>query len=233
MNLGELRDRYRLKLDDRGTPPLWSDDEADGDINLAYIEAVDRGLVIFDRTSFTVSTVATQAEYQLDPVIIRVKRAWLVGLAVVDGVTEDDIPLYEMTADEVYAWMNFDRFGSYATSPTVTFSSSSYGMTEDGAFIVVPTPSEARTIRLEVWRYPLVSLVDDNDTPEIPTIYHDKMLAWAMYLAYEKQDSDTKDAAKAKKCADDFERDFGPPKNAWQRRAQLENRTLRVRPSPF
>jgi len=228
-----LRNQFRVDIADKTTPqPLWADAEVDRLINLAYFEAVDRGLLIFDRTSFTVVTAATVREYALDPSIIRIKWAWLVGLTV-DGVTDPDVPIYSMTSDEVVDWTRWSRFRSDIMYQTVSFGAMRYGVTEDRAFILVPTPTEARTIRLEVWRYPKVKLVYDADVPEIPELYHSKMLAWALHLAYDQQDTDTKDAAKAKKFADDFERDFGPPKNAQQRRAQLENRTLRTRPSPF
>ena len=228
-NLAGLRGQFRVIADDKEAPFLWDDTEVNRLINLAYIEAVDRGLVIYDRDSFTIDTVVGLDEYPLDPSIIRIKQAWLV--ANVAG--EDDQPLFTLTSDEVLDWTRWYRFGGDIMYQTVSFGTTRYGVTEDRQFIVAPKPTEVRTIRLEAWRHPMTELVADADVPEIPTIYHRKMLAWAAHLAFDNQDADTADAAKAKKFAEDFERDFGPLKNAQQRRAQLENRTLRVRPSPF
>lgn len=232
MNLGDLRDSFRFKAGDKAKPPLWGDKEVDRLINLAYVECVDRGLVIFDRDTFTIDTVATTWEYQLDPTIIRIKQAWLVGLTV-DSVKQDDQPIFSLTSDEVLDWTRWYRFGGDIMYQTVSFGTTRYGVTENGTFIVVPTPTEVRTIRLEVWRYPKDELKGKDDEPEFAPIYHDKMLSWALYLAYRNQDAETVDGIKAAQYEADFERDFGPPVNARGRRAQLENRILRTRPSPF
>lgn len=232
MNLAELRDSFRYKAGDKATPPLWKDAELDRLVNLAYIEAVDRGLTIFDRTNFTITTASGIPEYQLDRRIIKIKQPWLVGLTV-DGVKADDEPIYSMTSDEIIDWTRWYRFGSDIMYQTVTFGALRYGVTEDKTFILAPTPTEVRDIRLELWRFPLVPLESKDDEPELDEIYHDKMLSWALHLAYMNQDAETVDGIKAAQYADDFERDFGPPKNARQRRAQLRNQTLRVRPSPI
>jgi hypothetical protein len=231
LDLAALRAEFRLLTGDTAVPALWSDAEVDRLINLALVEACDRGMLIFDRSSFTITTTPAVSEYALNPSILRIKAAWLVGLTV-DAVKNDDLLLPEMTDDELTAWARWYRFGADSASSTVSFGTSRYGVTEDRKFIISPTPTEARAINFDVWRLPVV-LVADSDVPEIASIYHAKLLSWVLHLGYSKLDSETYNEKLAEKYEADFERDFGPPKNAMQRRAQLENRTLRTRPSPF
>lgn len=54
----------------------------------------------------------------------------------------------------------------------------------------------ADTLRLQVRRMPLVDLINDTDTPEFRTHYHDFMLNGILSLMYAKQDSQTFDAVK-------------------------------------
>lgn len=233
MNLGQLRQSFRRRAGDKNLPHEWEDREVDSLINLAYYEACDRGNLIFDRESFVIVTEANRAEYQLDRVITRIKRVWLVG-ETVDSVKADDQPLFELTSDDVLDWTRWHRFGSDIRYQAVTFGQLRYGVTEDHAFILAPTPTEVRTLRLEVWRLPTDILANEESEPEITLpIYHDKMLSWALHLAYADQDSETRDGKRSQDFAAEFERDFGPPKNAIQRRAHLENRVLRTFPSPI
>jgi hypothetical protein len=232
MTLADLRSQFRLLTDSGAVPSLWADSEVDRLINLAYLEAADRGMLIFDRASYVITTVADTAEYALEQPIVRIKRAWLVGQTV-DGVTAADQPIFTLTSDEVLDWTRWYRFGGDIMFQTVSFGTLRYGVTEDRGFILVPTPTEVREIKLEVWRLPKALLVDSTDAPEFEPIYHQRLLSWALYLAYSIPESETIDQVKADKYAAEFERDFGSPKNARQRRAALENRVLRVRPSPF
>jgi hypothetical protein len=350
MNFGELRDEFNRLTDNYAAPSLWGADEVDSKINLAYYEACDRGMLIYDRNTFTVNTQPNVSGYPLDKRIQSIKRAFLMspvsdgssfvpevqatgsitfsgtvagatctsvkvnsieimgstytdvsgslsdfalGVAtlinqnpanllytasavagvvtltanqglgatvngmvvaatvttisvatanigsIVAGVTGSnnsqyvEREIFSLTDDEVLEWTRWYRWGPDIMYHPVSFGMLRYGVTEDHEFILVPRADLVRTIKLDVWRLPLVPLAQTADIPEIDTTYHYKMLAWALHLAYLKHDSETYNEKLADKYEADFERDFGPPKNAIQRRAQLQNRTLRVAPSPI
>jgi hypothetical protein len=73
MTYGELAAVLRTEMRDTLPPYDFSDDEIRLYINESIFEAVDRGLMIYDRESFTVDIEIGVQEYQLDTAIIRVK----------------------------------------------------------------------------------------------------------------------------------------------------------------
>lgn len=202
MNREELRSTFRTRVLDTARPYLWKDDEVDGYINEAYIEAVDRGLVIYDRESFTVEVEVGVTKYQLDPYIIRVQGAEVTHRAGVELVDPEPMRLgnrrYDFTMREYR-------------------DAEAYRVDEDGLFVLAYDPTETATIALEVHRYP-APLKEDDDEPKIPAIYHAKMLSWAMKLAYLKPDTDTFNKTAAEGHEADFTMTFGMPKTAQDHR---------------
>jgi len=207
MNLSGLRDSFRVRAGDTKKPYLWSDPEVDAYINEAYTEAVDRGLVIYDRESFTVDVEVGVTDYQLDPAIIRVKGAEVTSRA---GVELDD-PEPMRLGDRRYDF----TYREYQDSEA-------YRIEEDGMFVLAFTPTEVSVIALEVHRYP-DPLESDDDEPQIQPIYHYKMLSWALKLAYLKQDADTLDPAASDKHDMEFSRTFGLPRTAQDHRQRRRN----------
>ncbi len=215
MNLSALRSTFRVRAGDTKRPYLWSDDEVNSYINEAYTEAVDRGLVIYDRESFTVDVEVGVTNYQLDPAIIRVKGAEVTSRA---GVELDD-PEPMRLGDRRYDF----TYREYQDSEA-------YRIEEDGMFVLAFTPTEVSVIALEVHRYP-DPLESDDDEPQIQPIYHYKMLSWALKLAYLKQDADTLDPSASEKHDMEFSRTFGPPKTAQDHR-QRRRRQARSYKTP-
>lgn len=80
MTLGELREAFRLQVDDAASPYLWSDAEFKLWLNEAEQEACIRAKLLRD-TSQTVATVVGQKEYTLD-----------AGVIDVQSITIDDEP---------------------------------------------------------------------------------------------------------------------------------------------
>lgn len=200
MNRGELRNLFRVLSVDTAKPYLWADDEVDVYINEAYTEAVDRGLVIYDRESFTVDVEVGVTAYQLDKSIIRVKEAILTAKGGI--VLDDPLPL--------------NKSNPWGTDPQ------GYAIEEDGVFVLAAPSNEAGIIALAVYRYPK-PLESDSDELMIPPIYHAKMLSWALKLAYQKPDSDTFNADLSRRHDDEFTRTFGPHKTAQQHRQRSRN----------
>jgi len=215
MNLGELRDKYRIKAGDKRKPYFWEDDEIDGYINEALYEAVDRGLMIYDRESFVVSVEPDTTQYPLDKKIIRVAEAFVTSK---NGVALDrPLPLRLS-----------DRKGDFTYQQY--FDLQGYRISEDMIFILATPPLDTFEVALVVHRYPN-ALESDSDSPEIDDIYHDKMLSWALKLGMLKQDADTVSEITSDKWDAEFTRTFGPPKTAQQHR-QRKRRFARTLKTP-
>lgn len=215
MNLSALRSTFRVRAGDTKRPYLWSGDEVNSYINEAYTEAVDRGLVIYDRESFTVDVEVGVTNYQLDPAIIRVKGAEVTSRA---GVELDD-PEPMRLCDRRYDF----TYREYQDSEA-------YRIEEDGMFVLASSPTEAAVIAIEAHRYP-EPLESDDDEPVVMAIYHQKMLSWALKLAYLKPDADTFDLGLSDKHDEEFTRTFGPPKTAQDHR-QRRRRQARSYKTP-
>ena len=84
MKLSALRSTFRVCAGDTIRPYYWKDPEVDVFINDAYTEAVDRGLVIYDRESFTIDVEPGGTDYQLPPAVIRVMGAAVTSRSGVD-----------------------------------------------------------------------------------------------------------------------------------------------------
>ena len=207
MNRGRLRSSFRARAGDQKRPYLWSDDEVDSYINEAYFEAVERGLMIYDRESFTVDVEIGVTEYPLDARIIRVKTATVTAK---DGVELDNPEPMEMV----------ERKSGFMFRQMPDLQG--FRIDEDGMFVLAVKPVATTTIALGAYCYP-ESLADDEDEPAIASIYHEKMLYWALKLAYQKQDADALNATKAMECDAEFTRVFGPAKTAQQHRQRRRN----------
>ena len=139
MNLGELRSDFRGRVCDTKKPYLWSDREVDGYINEALIEAVDRGLMIYDRESFTVDVAVGVTDYALDKSIIRVNAALVTSK---DGVALDEPELLRLAARES-GFVYHQQSGRH-------HDLQGYRIDEDGTFVLDATPSTVATLSLEV-----------------------------------------------------------------------------------
>lgn len=81
----------------------------------------------------------------------------------------------------------------------------------------------ADTMRLQIRRLPLVDLVNDTDTPEFRTSYHDLMVNGILMWMYGKQDSESFDMEKRNNYEARFLRDIDEIK---QQETILERRLL-------
>lgn len=203
MNLGELINAFRDRLDDKpdSTDPnaksLWSDDEITLYANEADAEAADRGRYIVDSATLSVCRiplVANTGTYRIHKSILEVKSIKLastgialekVSSAYMDGL----LPTWETETGDVLRWVD-DR--------------------DEGKIMVSNVPTVADTLNLSVVRLPINAMVSHNDEPEAPLRRHYDLLYWMEYLAYQKKDTDTEDAAKAARASALFDRAFGP-----------------------
>lgn len=212
MNLGELRAELRGRLDDLGTPPLWSDVFLDSAINEAQREACERARLLRVETSITVAV--GDNTYSLDPGVIEVDREGRITIA------GKDYPIVgtsrEVLNSQEPNWRN--RTGRPENFAFVLDDPS------DPTVVLSRLPTVAGTLKLGTVVEP-VEMTGDTDEPQIDTKYHKNMLLYAEHRAYSTRDADKGSEALATSRLDQFERWFGPKPSAKMRRMQQTRHT--------
>lgn len=196
MNVADFITTFRREMVDDASPPLWSDEDIAAYLDEAVREACERARLIEDSTTPAVTILAVmagQASYQLHPSVIDLKRATYLGKPL-------DLSSVEAEDQNDMTWEN--RVGSEPLR---------YIYSGMGTLRIVPIPTVDLTLKLTVYRYPLVNLSADNDqqTPEIPDVFHSRLKAWIYRCAYLKQDADAFNKSSSQEFEAQFERSFG------------------------
>jgi hypothetical protein len=186
----------RDHLLDTSRPYLWISDEILTAFNWAEREAARRARLLVDSRTFSVG-IGTDGEAVLDPRVIFVKRAKVVGasrplLPVLQQDLDMDVPGWE---DAVGEPRRYVIGGS------------------TGRLLVYPRPEAAIEVQLTVVRMPLAPITSDGG-PEISWRFHDSLLHGACHRLFLKQDADTQDLQKAAFHLAQFEQEFGPKSSA-------------------
>ena len=178
MNVSELLQHTRARyLRDEEAPFLWSASELLAYLNEAENIFARRTHVLSDDDSdfTTITTVAGQSRYALDPRIIYVSEAYSDTGFRIKNATRNRMPRtpYEgkprmYTLD---AKVSSIRFG--------------------------PTPDAAYDIDLLVARKPLRVMADKHDSPEIPEEYHLALCDYVAYKALRNNDTEASNTTAA------------------------------------
>ncbi len=211
MNLGEFIARFRAAVFDEAEPPFWSSEEITVYLNEAVQEACERAKLIEDR-SMSVALTPGQDTYNLHASVFEIKRLALRG-----G------PLGETSVEALDAqWRNWE---SCTGQPREFIFEQASGM-QPARVRLVPTPIEANTADLTVYRGTLKPLNSDLEQarPEIPERFHERLLDWMMHRAYLKQDAETFDRSKAAQSLALFVASFGERPDANVQRKQRDRR---------
>lgn len=217
MTLEDIIAEFRRTMTDAALPYLWSDVEIISYLNSAIDEACERALLIEDRTTAAccqITLIAAQADYALHTKVIKVKRLTYAGRALTETSVEaldNEDPLWE----------------------TRTGEPRQYVLTGKTGLRLVPTPTTATVavidkIYLTVYRTPLVAFDSDSDTddiPELPALYHLRLMPWIYRCALLKTDTETMNAPKALEHEAVFERSFGLRPDANVQRKRRDKRT--------
>lgn len=199
MNLLELRNEARIRLDDLGgTGVLWTDEDLTRYANNGEREICRRALSIKDTstTAATFTTVAGTNLYALDSSVLFVERA-----AVDPG---DRLKRISMDVlDTVLNW------GSQAGVPK--YFSTDY---QDNKILLVPKPNAALDVVMTVYRLPAALMAADTDEPEIPEELHRYIIDWMCFEAYSKNDADATSVEKAEYYFNKFAASIGEPRRA-------------------
>lgn len=236
MKLRELIEAARVRAADTAKPQLWSDDEWTLFLNEAENEAAERGQLILDIDTPEVVEIPVSVgvrTYPLHPSILKIQRAKL------DLGTR---PLAETSTEQMDAggvgWFPAG-LASYPGGAT-WYPGGSNWETLSGtperyirnaqSITLIRIPDVADTLRLIVTRLPLAPMCKENDSPEIASQYHFRMIDWALHCAYIKQDAETFDPKKAIDYEAAFIRSFGmrPDANVQRKRHVGGPRTVQM-----
>lgn len=236
MQLSELIAEYRVRADDGSQPYRADDPTVTRWLNEAVDEACIRADLIFDTTSpfCTIPIQPNVPTYALAQPIHKISAAWSTtfrsNLEPTDQSALDRVgqhyPLHGRYRRRSWAWCDY-----WAQWRTQTGHPRFY--LRDGQSIrLVPIPSDADTLNLEVYRTPRESerMRDPEDCPRIASVHHSGLTDWAMYRAFLRRDEDQNDPKLAATHLELFTARFGerPDANVARRRAEHRSRTTMV-----
>ncbi len=197
MSPSELLDLFRVEMNDRTTPYLWSDEFVISAIDDAQHQFARKTDGIPDSSTTAVVEVPIvadtltglyPADYALHPAILKIRSAYRKNT----GHPVHVINVEDMAPNGMY----FDGMAG-------TLKAIITGMDQDKVR-VWPAPREDVTVVLSVFRLPLTTITDDQPF-EIPLQHHRHLLMWVKHLAYGVQDAETFDRTKSQEFKDRFE----------------------------
>jgi hypothetical protein len=192
MTRAALLAELRKVIDDESTRPKWEDP-----ILLAYMA---EGQDVFceetgffsDVSTYTLTTTAGLAIYDISDRIIEVKSIWW-GTNRLGHIQEEDKTNTERRSEV------FDVSGSYPYWWQAD--------QETGLITIYPTPTESDLVfQLRVWRYPLFALdsddVDGEGTPAEPELHPTLQRACVEYAAFKALEFHDTEMSDRKSSAD-------------------------------
>jgi hypothetical protein len=187
MNMTELLALFREESTDNVAPYLWSDSLIYGYIDEAQKQFCRETFGIEDARTYTLSVLATEEWYALDPKI-------LILLSASDSVTGRNIHIHSSEQSRSIG-IQFDG----RTSSTVDCIIK--GLQKN--FVRVwPVPSVNSTVNLSTLRLPFD--IEAEDDFEIDDQHIRNLLAWVHYRAYAKHDADALDKDKSEAAKAEF-----------------------------
>jgi len=207
---------YRRRADDGVEPYQLEDAQVFAFLSEGEREACLRGAPIFDTVTADVvlyAVAADQATVTLNSLVLRIDHATFTptgGRAcklVVTGIDEVRSRCLSTTASR-------PQYVCHESRTTLK---------------MYPTPSEAGTLALDVYRLPLLDIESEHDEPEIPLELHDGLVDWVLYRVYSSKDSELEDPARAAVALRDFTDRFGERRTADAMRRHRERRRVTTR----
>lgn len=208
MELQDLLARFRSEVSDEDQPFLWSDPEVlqyaieaqdmfvrrTGGIHDVTVDAASAGT-----TRLPDLVITTDQPYTAhSPYILRIRSGRvLTAKRDVTFIQESD--------------MRAIMVRDYGFSQGLTFDDTDKGEVQWGVLGVrdefvrwVRVPAADDTCRLHFMRLPYPRIVVQEDDLEINEQYHPHLLDWMKYLAYSKQDAETRDDKRAAEFRSSF-----------------------------
>lgn len=220
MDLDALISEVRTRADDAVAPHLTGDAQLTAWANEAEREACVRARLLFDDTDrpgiTTIAVVPGQHSYTLSPLVLFIDAA---SYEAVMGGRPRDLELRGLD------WIRDQRDWQYRSS------NRPHVLSDDGRDRVRlwATPSTVGTLRLHVYRLPLVPMEDLDDEPEIHEMHHSGLIEWVMYRYWSQKDSENYDPARAEAAKAEFTARFGERNTADVMRKHRERRRITTR----
>lgn len=215
MEAGELIAEARGRADDVGTEALYSDSTFLGWLSEAQEEAAVRARLFYDDSSrFTRITLAAgRSTYPLDPRIFFVDAAHFIPVGA--GRTRSlEVGGIDKLRERRVGVADTGRVCQVAqVNKTLRVSRT-------------PTAEHLGTVQLAVYRLPLNRIEDAGDELEIPVEHQLGLVDWVIFRAFSQKDSEKEDPQRAAKAELDFERRFGPRRDADALRRHHERRQV-------
>lgn len=230
MELQDLAAEFRAQVADEAAPYLWSEDEIlryiidaqdilvrrVGGIPDVTVAAADVGSPVtrLQDLAVTASTPFTAHS----PYILRIRSGRLLtSRRDVQFLQESDLPAVATVPD-------------YSSSGALTLDDSDTGQVQFGVLGIksknirwVKVPDTTETCRLNVFRLPFPRITDwDAVALEVDEQHHMHLIKWMKYLAYSKQDAETRDDKRAEDNRIAFE--------AYAKEAYKESERQKYRP---
>lgn len=201
--------QYRIKTQDLGDPPLWTDAEILEYLDDAQVEACRRAHLLIDSTGDASEGAVSASDpmVALDEKVISVRRVRLQS---------NSIPLRRMSVRDMDE--QFPGWEAQTQPSTPCIYIPDY---ETGYLRLYPTPLINDTLKMTAVRVS-TTLRDRDSKFEIASRYHRGLLDWAMYRGYSKPDPETQDEKKAKSHEAAFIAEFGERSTAVDERWAFE-----------
>lgn len=187
MDATELHNLFRAEVRDQVEPYLFASPSIYAYIDAAQVEFCRRTEGIEDARSFDVRVVSGTEWYDLDPLILKVRRAYDKAT----GRPVDVVNLEQLTAKGI-------RLDGRSGPLKALIAGA-----EKNSLRAWPVPSEDMTVQLDVFRMPR-PVRGKGDRLEIDSQHHMYLLDWAKHLAFDTRDSDIFDSQASATYRDKF-----------------------------
>lgn len=202
MNLGDLKDEFRIRAQDTKKPYLCPDPELDRWFNEAESEAAVRALLVRDSDEITIAIGDTTLD--LPSGLFDIQYA---ELRAEDGTAYEMAPSSRRELDKLRpGW----RTRSDIPREYIH---------DDKSLTLGAVADAAYTLYIEFFRAP-VGMDDDESEPEINESHHLNLVDWVLFRAFSKPDTDMFDPARSREAEAAFVSYFGKRSNADIRRKQ-------------
>lgn len=201
MNLAELRSATRTMLNDVAAPYRWPDEDIDRRLNNAVREACLRARLLKDDADSLPELCSV--DYKAGQVLVPIASEILVVRSGM--VVGDTHKLWALTAESMDRLNPCWESDAPAECPQFLVMDLAQKRVR-----LVPTPTVAGTLRLRVWRMPLVTdlMEDDTDEPAVALPDPEELCHWAAYECYLVKDAETLDSQAASNHLALFEQRF-------------------------
>lgn len=212
MTLQDLIRRFRVLAKDTIEPCLWSAENITDWLNDAQAQACIRGRLIREDSLNSVCQIAL--DFLVDSYTLHPSVYELINVRIIP-VSGDKPRFLRLVSRE---WLDAE-YPDWRDSQ----EPAAFVIQDDTRIRVVGVLETGDLLRLECYRLPLVSMVNDDDTPEIHKSHHEHLIQWALHKAFSIPDTESVDPTRSALAEAAFTRYFGILPDSDMRRSTRED----------